>query len=1535
MSIKRILSAILVFALVVYVLPVSVSAELTNTFMQVKRGTAAYLEPVEDVSFYAGRFKYSSIVESMQKHDADSPDAWCEIVYLYEENDSSGSEKRTVYVKSSGLFAVPPTRKAELTSNILVNDTDDSSSVVSGNIPAFEEALLVDHNYAPAENKSETVNISYTTRTSTVGDSMDISDILIQKTGEGTSRSSNIYTPLIRINESGDTNIQYPVDAKAESLLTAEESEPEYIIMTEYDMDPQVVAGLRFILENSPPFKTYTHYPADFENASRVAASLAIRAFLNDYYKNTDDIDIFNGIAPQDLTSFNNNYRSYMEHLYFGAVNAYEQSKNTEQVYISADISKEPYASGNQFITELRITTNNSQGWIINKSSLSEGVKITGAKETETEYLGEAGSVPISVIADIDMMGNNIPINICYNNTDPIVQFAVPVNAAYPTLVALARQSSYIPVKKLDISMPDPASLKIKAIDADSNEPLKDIKIRVSNSVLSKTLKTDQNGNAVVQSAPGTFSYESLPVDGYSSQFSGDITVASGKEETVTMAFERQKYTLSVSTVDAFDENTSVDTVQLTLKSLTDSTFEDVTKETAGGKVEFTGLPEGQYEISLVAGKTYTSLDGEPKISLHDNLVEQITICCIPVSGQLKLGCKLDDDYIENVEIEINKDGKTFKTAKTTKDGPLYVNLPAGTYTLRITKVPDGYKASSKEKEFKIKKNDTEGIKIKMEPDYVTLTICPRLPSDYENFKSLKSKVKDKSVSLADMTFALIAAEDIYNSDSEIIFRKGEEVVCSGKTKGKSVSADCIVIYPGKYIIRNADTAADAVLYEEVEINIDKSKTEIVLPVLAKAKEGDSSEEIHEVEETEDVDLDENTEDELYTETKNPVEMTVSKQDETVPSMNLYVRKPVTASVSMIKDNNGISCLKVTPVYLAADHVPVVFAEFPSGTKKETQTNELGTTSYAAGTDTKVIAIVPGSTGLYSSSAVLLNEKENRVDLSLKNSQITMTRVYMQSEAPEKAMYGLFVESWDYGKLSEEALKTPLEARTGLLGVVMYDLPLPAGKYFISPVLDYEKGGYDPDSKTYFEVTTPGDAIELTENRELMYQVTLTVRDKSSGTGLQGVYVNVDGNDKSVQYYTNVNGQVAAWMSPGKYTATVALVPEYYAIPEAKYEYILQEDGQISGETVIDLENNKITIKAQNEEDVPLYGVTVELVNQATKSAVVADTDSTGCVVFDNVPFGKYIIKERYPSAGYKTNSKRISITVDGSFINNESPVATFVDQKNTLTCVVKDDQGNGVANCLISVSDYSDSTVQTAYTNSDGRAVLENIPIGVYNMKVIEVPSEYLVPFDTNKVVVTANGITNSLKQTINVKKRAITIILKDSTGNGVMGAEFSLIKKDDASVVQRKTTGYDGSAAFTDFTKGEYIVRETDPLRNTAPVNDIDITIDENWVSGTPIELYTYPNYFEFNVMDNKGNPVALAAFTIENTETHNTKGDFSGKSGYVRFEGLDKGTYIIRQTRTEPGYELSDETITICIDEKYKISDKKYSFIVRKSK
>ena len=106
-------------------------------------------------------------------------------------------------------------------------------------------------------------------------------------------------------------------------------------------------------------------------------------------------------------------------------------------------------------------------------------------------------------------------------------------------------------------------------------------------------------------------------------------------------------------------------------------------------------------------------------------------------------------------------------------------------------------------------------------------------------------------------------------------------------------------------------------------------------------------------------------------------------------------------------------------------------------------------------------------------------------------------------------------------------------------------------------------------------------------------------------------------------------------------------------------------------------------------------------------------------------------------------------------------------------------------------------------------------------------------------------------------------------------------------------------------------------------------------NWVSGTPIELTTFPNYYEFTVKDNKGQPVALAAFTIENTETHETKGDFSGKSGNVKFEGLTKGTYIIRQTKTEPQYDMSDETITIKIDENYKISDKKYSYIVRKIK
>ena len=1534
MSKKRILSLILALIMVISVAPVCTVAEQAGTYLQVKRGSAAYLEPVEDEIYYAGRFRYNSVVESVPAAEEPSADSWYEIKYLYEEEQVSEKETRTVFVRGDSLLPLQPTRASVMTKNMLINDTDDAGLAASISVPEFENKLLISHGYTPYENKAEYTTISYTTRVTSLGDSADFSDILVQMTGDGAGRASNIFTPLIRFLEDGDTNIQYPIDGKSESLLTAEESEPEYIIMSEYNMDPKVIAGIRFILENSPPFKTYTHYPADFENASRVAASLALRAFINDYYKVSDELDIFNNVASQDLTRFNNNYRSYMEYLYYGAVDSYEKAKNTEAVYLSADISKEPHAEENQLITELRVTTNNPQGWIINKSSLPENVAITGAKETDTAYTGDAGSTPISVIAGLDMMGQSFNVNICYNNTEPVVQFACPLNATYPTLVTLAHQSSVIPVKKIELKLPEPATFKIKVTDSETNEPISGVKIRVANSIVAKTLKTDQNGTAAFESAPGKFTYESMSVDGYSSQFKGDITIDSGNEETVSLAFERQKYTISVTAIDAFDDEKPVEKAILTLKSLDNTSFFE-TKEITDGKTEFTDLPEGQYQVSIEAGKTYSSLEEECKINVHDNTTEEVVVRCVPVGGQIKLGCKLDDEYIENVDIEIYKDGKVVRTAKSTKDGPVYISLPTGTYTVKIAHVPDGYKTSANEKDVKIKKDNVEGIKIKMEPDFITLTVCPRLPSDYDNFKSLKTKIRDKSVSLSGMVFALVAAEDIYNSESELVFAQGDEAVRFNPTKGKAVSAEARVIYPGKYIIRCVQSIEGVKRAEDVELLLGSDKKEVVLPVLVEKDDAANLEELP-AEEIEEGELAAEEAEELIEEDEVPV--VEDPEEKTASTANAYIylsiRKPVTASVSIKKDKNGINCLNVEPVYLAADHIPLVISELPIGVQKETQTSELGTVSYTAqDSSKKYIAYIPDNNGVYNPTAVLLQEGSNEADLTIKTTPITMKRVYMQPDAPEKAVYGLFVESWEYGRLTETALKTPLEAHSGLLGMVTFNLPLPAGKYFIAPILDYENGGYDSDSKTCFEITQPGDPVELIENRELMYQVTLTAKDNGTSAGLSGVYLDIAGKDKNVQYYTNTNGQATVWLSPGKYEASVALVPEYYAVSSDKAVFTLQEDGQITGETAIGIDPISLVFKAQNEDGAPLYGVTIEMINQDNKTMILCSTDTYGCALFEKVPFGKYIVKELYPSAGYKTNSKRISLTVDGTYVNSSEPTATFVDQKNTLSCMVYDEQNHGVANCLVAVSDYTNSTVQTAYTDGNGRAVLENIPIGVYYMAVLETPEEYLVPFDTNKVIVTTSGLASNNKLSFNVKWRAINVSLKDSSGNPVCGAEFSLINKEDARVVQRRTTGRDGTVTFTDFTKGEYIVRETEPLNNTAPVKDVDITIDNNWVSDTPIELSTYPNYFEFNVMDNKGQPVALAAFTLENMETHETKGDFSGKSGNVRFNNLEKGTYVIRQTRTEPGYEMSDETITIRIDENYKVPDKKYSYIVRK--
>lgn len=115
-------------------------------------------------------------------------------------------------------------------------------------------------------------------------------------------------------------------------LAELQEAPTPFVHVTTDIQDPSVIAGLRFIDENSPPYKCYYSSSGDFIQASKEASAVATRAFLYDYAGTGDAVNISDTLNNSDPFMF-----SYSQYLYSGAV----KSANNPVSYATGPVSTE------------------------------------------------------------------------------------------------------------------------------------------------------------------------------------------------------------------------------------------------------------------------------------------------------------------------------------------------------------------------------------------------------------------------------------------------------------------------------------------------------------------------------------------------------------------------------------------------------------------------------------------------------------------------------------------------------------------------------------------------------------------------------------------------------------------------------------------------------------------------------------------------------------------------------------------------------------------------------------------------------------------------------------------------------------------------------------------------------------------------------------------------------------------------------------------------------------------------------------------
>ena len=337
-------------------------------------------------------------------------------------------------------------------------------------------------------------------------------------------------------------------------------------------------------------------------------------------------------------------------------------------------------------------------------------------------------------------------------------------------------------------------------------------------------------------------------------------------------------------------------------------------------------------------------------------------------------------------------------------------------------------------------------------------------------------------------------------------------------------------------------------------------------------------------------------------------------------------------------------------------------------------------------------------------------------------------------------------------------------------------------------------------------------------------------------------------------------------------------------------------------------------------------------------------TDASGKASITELPYDDYTIREIKAPKGYALSDKEYSVKktelVHGSPVVIEaankyilgSVTIKKVDHENPEKLLegakfnVTDENGSLLkwkAEGDVYTPDESGSNVITA-----GRVTLKDLPEGTYTLTEIDAPSGYAILDGSRTFTITEANMTAPLEIKVeNLLRRTAVGFIKVDKNNKELrlaGAEFTLYRMNgekQGEVVATGVTNSNGLVTFTELTMGSYRAKETKAPKGYKIWNaPIDFTVDEyGKVSVGSTELK--PEGLVYTAMiTNTAEEKEITLKKVSDTGEALTGATFrlSGEKSYILTTGSDGtakislpyGDYILEEVIAPDGYVLSSE-------------------------
>ncbi|MEK4679168.1 SpaA isopeptide-forming pilin-related protein [Bacillus sp. FSL W7-1294] len=834
-------------------------------------------------------------------------------------------------------------------------------------------------------------------------------------------------------------------------------------------------------------------------------------------------------------------------------------------------------------------------------------------------------------------------------------------------------------------------------------------------------------------------------------------------------------------------------------------------------------LPVGSYTLKEVeAPKGYELSSSSVSVDVEANKVVTVDVVNkkIPekVTGQFEI-VKVDAEdkakVLSDAEFEVYKDGKKVETLRTDKTGKVISQkLEPGTYTLKETKAPQGYKLLKEEIEVVVEANKVIQVQVENAKELGSLQVIKK---DAESGKVLEGA----EFRLKNENGQVVGEAKTTNKDGVVKF---ENLVPGKYTLEETKAPEG---YKAVEVTVEVNVVANEVVKQEVtnekvtgQFEIVKVDAEDKAKVLSDAefevyKDGKKVETLR-TDKTGKV-ISQKLEPGTYTlkETKAPQGYKLLKEEiEVVVEAN----KVIQVQVENAKELGSLQVIKKD----AESGKVLAGAEFKLKNEAGQVVGETKTTNKDG--VVKFENLVPGKYTLEETKApegykaVEVTVEVNVVANEVVKQEVTNEKVTGQFEVVK-------VDANDKTKLlsgAEFAVykdgKKVAELKTDESGKVMSP-KLPLGEYTVKETKAPE--GYKLSNKEWkVTIQNENEIVKLeAENEKILGSLQIIKTDDKDQTkrlaGAEFTLKDVKGNVVKEGITTDKSGTVKVdGLVPGEYTLEETKAPEGYELTKQVIHVT------VDGEKIVDVKvtNSKSLgqfeiVKVDAEDKAKVLSDAEFEVYKGGKKVETLRTDKTGKVISQKLEPGTYTLKETKAPQGYKLLKEEIEVVVEANKVVQVQ--VENAKELGSLQVIKKDaESGKVLAGAEFKLNNEAGQVVGEAKTtNKDGVVKFENLVPGKYTLEETKAPEGYKALEVTVEVNVVANEAVKQDVLNEKVKEEItgqleITKVDANDTNKKLAGAVFEIWK--DETKIDTLTSDENGKATSKELDPGDYILKE-----------------------------------------------------------------------------------------------------------------------------